>query len=421
MAMRVLKKIHKRLFIGLHLGRLFGDQISPYYTMKLGTYTYHYFITIDLLNEALLSVSTTSSEVIKRIKESITSGGIEFVVGKYALTYQDRILTCGSLKLLSSERPEFKNTPELLRDAIKFAERFAKGTTLYSQLAAFPLYITRGSENLQNLYNTNSAVIVSPEGHTCYAGFLFGIITSTLISRNIRDNIGKLPHVEYYPGIVVNVKSVACRPELLNTDSTIRCHSIRSEALISKSIIPQLILGNQNITSRLACIMWCPKLEIEKPILIGFKTLNNEELANFIFGKSLLLSTLETINEDKAYRIYIPEERLQKTYKSLVNEIKYRLGMSLDGSASFENIISEHEKRGLLLRFHQKEMLLPITMEFYLRTRKLLNSSIRNLILAKKLNDVIYLNKRDSKKLIGFSSRVWIIRPLSREDKLMII
>jgi hypothetical protein len=167
--------------------------------------------------------------------------------------------------------------------------------------------------------------------------------------------------------------------------------------------------------------MWCPKLEIEKPILIGFKTLNNEELANFIFGKSLLLSTLETINEDKAYRIYIPEERLQKTYKSLVNEIKYRLGMSLDGNASFENIISEHEKRGLLLRFHQKKMLLPITMEFYLRTRKLLNSSIRNLILAKKLNDVIYLNKRDSKKLIGFSSRVWIIRPLSREDKLMII
>jgi hypothetical protein len=419
MAMRVLKKIHKRPFIGLHLGKLFRDQISPYYTMKLGMYTYHYFITIDLLNEALLSVSTTSSEVIKRIRESITSGEIEFVVGKYALTYQDRILTCGSLNLLSSERPEFKNTPELLKDAIKFAERFAKGTTLYSQLAAFPLYTTQKSENLQNLYlyNTNSAVIVSPEGHTCYAGFLIGIITSTLISRNIRDDIRKLPHVEYYPGVVVNVKSVACRPELSNTDPTIRCRPIRFEALISKSIIPQL-----NITSMLACIMWCPKLEIEKPILIGLKTLNNEELANFIFGKSLLLSTLETINEDKAYRICIPEERLQKTYKSLVNEIKYRLGMSLDGSMSFENIISEHEKRGLLLRFHQKKMLLPITMEFYLRRRKLLNSSIRIVMIsAKKLNDVIYLNKRDSKKLIGFSSRVWIIRPLSREDKLMII
>jgi hypothetical protein len=325
--------------------------------------------------------------------------------------------------LLSSERPEFKNTRELLRDAIKFAEGFVKGTTLYSQLAAFPLYITRGYENLQNLYNTNSAVIVSPEGHTCYAGFLIGVVTSTLTSRNIRDSVEKLPHIEYYPG-VVNIKSIACRLELSNINLTIRCHSIRSEALISRSIIPQLALGDQNITSGLACIMWCPKLEIEKPILTGFKTLNNEELANFIFGKSLLLSALETINEDKAYRIGIPEERLQKTYKSLINEIKYRLGMSLDEGASFENIISEHEKRRLLLRFHQKKMLLPVTMEFYLRMRKFLNSSIRNLILAKiarKLNDVIYLNKRDSEKLRGFSSRVWVIRPLSREDKLMII
>jgi hypothetical protein len=403
----------KKRFLGFHLGEIFKGQIDPFYIIKLGTYTYYYLPIVDLYNEVLLSISTTSWRFVERIKQSIDSGELSLLIGKYALTYQDRVLTSGSLKVVSSKSPDFLKLHEPLRSGVSHVERFIKTPSLYSQLALFPIYTFKDLQNSWRLYNKNNTrIIVNPEGQFCRAGLILGILGRFFLVHKPLDVINKLPYIEYYPSTIVGIKSIACRPSQTDAERPLKCISIHIKALINKDLVPQIVSSRENIVSGLLYLNWCPKLGISMPVLVGLKDVTAEELANFIFGKALLLSSLEG---DK-FRILIPEELLRMTYNTLVREIEYRLGITCSKNVRIENIIKEHEQRNLLFRLQKK--LVPITMKLYLSCRSILNSNLKQIVFG----NIVRSLENNGKKLIGFSMRKLAVKPLeSRDNVLMII
>jgi len=403
------KRIYKKRFLGLHIGEIFRGQIHPFYIIRLGTYTYYYFVIIDLYNEMLLSVSTTSTDVIKKTKECTMSEEASIFIGKYALTFQDRVLTCGSLKVFNSKNPSFRKMPEWLKSGVNHIEHFIKTPSLYSQLALFPAYISKDSQNSWRLYNKNTRIIVNPEGQFCRAGLILGNVY--LIHKYV-DAIDKLPYIEYYPNTIVEIKSITCRPSSSYTESPLKCNSIRLKALVNKALVPRIMSSRDSTISGLLYVNWCPKLKIGMPVLVGFKDVNAEELANFIFGKALLLSSLEG---DK-FQVLIPEERLWRIYDTLVREINYRLGIMLHKNIYIRDIIKEHEQRNLLIRLQKK--LVPITMQLYLRNRSIFNSSLKQIMLK----NMVHSLRENNKKSTGFSIRESIVMPLEcHDDAFMII
>jgi hypothetical protein len=403
------KRIYKKRFLGLHIGEIFRGQIHPFYIIRLGTYTYYYFVIIDLYNEMLLSVSTTSTDVIKKTNECTMSEEASIFIGKYALTFQDRVLTCGSLKVFNSKNPSFRKMPEWLKSGVNHIERFIKTPSLYSQLALFPAYISEGSHDSWRLYNKNTWIIVNPEGQFCRAGLILGNVY--LIYKYV-NTIDKLPYIEYYPNTIVEIKSIACRPSSSYTESPLKCYSIRLRALVNKALVPRIMSSRDSTISGLLYVNWCPKLKIGMPVLVGFKDVNAEELANFIFGKALLLSSLEG---DK-FQVLIPEERLWRIYDTLIREINYRLGIMLHKNIYIKDIIKEHEQRNLLIRLQKK--LVPITMQLYLRNMSIFNSSLKQIMLK----NMVHSLRENNKKSIGFSIRESIVMPLEcYDDAFMII
>jgi hypothetical protein len=347
---------------------------------------------------------------VERIKQSIDSGELSLLIGKYALTYQDRVLTSGSLKVVSSKSPDFLKLREPLRSGVSHVERFIKTPSLYSQLAIFPIYMFKDLQNSWRLYNKNNTrIIVNPEGQFCRAGLILG---SFFLVHKPLDVINKLPYIEYYPSTIVGIKSIACRPSQTDAERPLKCISIRIRALINKDLVPQILSSRENIVSGLLYLNWCPKLGISMPVLVGLKDVTAEELANFIFGKALLLSSLEG---DK-FRILISEELLRMSYNTLVREIEYRLGITCSKNVRIEDIIKEHEQRNLLFRSQKK--LVPITMKLYLSYRSILNSNLKQIIFG----NIVRSLEKNGKKLIGFSMRKLAVKPLeSRDNVLMII
>jgi len=411
-----LRRVFKKRFVGLHFGQVFHGQLNPYYVLKLGIHSYYYFIMFDLLNEMLLSISTTSTKMLGKLKESLTSEKLSIAVGKYALTYQDRVLTCGSLKLLNSKSPDFGKAKDIIKHAVIFIENIVEKPLLFSQLAVFSLYKTN-----RGLENRNSSIIVSPEGHICQAGLLIGSVSLNINVKTPKTVTDVAPYVELYPCVNANVKVLVCRPDPQDLNMPIKCWSRVFKALVNKSLVSLLTSKDQNIG--LVFVNWCPDLSEKGPILTGYRPLSSEELANFVFGKTLLLSSFENINRDAVYRICIPEARLRRIYENLTRELKYRLGAVLN--TPVDALIKEHERYSRLLRVQGKNLLFPITLKYYLRHYKLLSSSLSTILLKRVEGEVVYLNRKhkssDKSLLVEYMNRVLAIRPLISEHVQMII
>ena len=403
------KKIFKKRFLGLHIGEIFRSQINPFYIIRLGTYTYYYFVIIDLNNEELLSVSTTSFDMINKMKEYLKSGEVGIFIGRYALVFQDRVLTCGSLKIINSKNPSFRKMPDQLRSVINHIERFIKTPSLYSQLALFPVYVFKNSQNSLKLYNSNTRLIVNSEGQFCRTGFILG---NVYLHYDYVDPIDKLPFIEYYPNKIAVIKSITCRPDSSYTDSPLKCTSIRFKALVNKALVPQKMSSSEFPLSGLLYVSWCPKLKIGMPILVGFKNVNAEELANFTFGKALLLSSIE----GDEIQFLIPEERLRRIYDTLVREIEIRLRIMFHKNASIEDIIRKHEQHNLLFRLQRK--LIPITIKMYLRNWLIFEKGLKQIFPKNIVNSFREKDKKSTKLL----TRESVVRPFERcDDALMII
>ncbi|MFZ8790951.1 MAG: hypothetical protein ACO2OS_01520 [Thermosphaera aggregans] len=403
------KKIFRERFLGLHIGEIFRSQINPFYIIRLGTYTYYYFVIIDLNNEELLSVSTTSFDMINKMKEYLKSGEVGIFIGKYALVFQDRVLTCGSLKIINSKNPSFRKMPDQLRSVINHIERFIKTPSLYSQLALFPVYVFKNSQNSLKLYNSNTRLIVNSEGQFCRTGFILG---NAYLHYDYVDPIDKLPFIEYYPNKVAVIKSIVCRPDSSYTDSPLKCTSIRFKALVNKALVPQKMSSSESPLSGLLYVSWCPKLKIGMPILVGFKNVNAEELANFTFGKTLLLSSIER----GEFQFLIPEERLRRIYDTLVREIEIRLRIEFRKHVSIEEIIRKNEQHNLLFRLQRK--LIPITIKMYLQNWLIFEKGLKQIFSRNIVNSFREKDKKSTKLL----TRESVVRPFERcNDALMII
>jgi hypothetical protein len=343
------------------------------------------------------------------MKEYLKSGEVGIFIGRYALVFQDRVLTCGSLKIINSKNPSFRKMPDQLRSVINHIERFIKTPSLYSQLALFPVYVFKNSQNSLKLYNSNTRLIVNSEGQFCRTGFILG---NVYLHYDYVDPIDKLPFIEYYPNKIAVIKSITCRPDSSYTDSPLKCTSIRFKALVNKALVPQKMSSSEFPLSGLLYVSWCPKLKIGMPILVGFKNVNAEELANFTFGKALLLSSIE----GDEFQFLIPEERLRRIYDTLVREIEIRLRIMFHKNASIEDIIRKHEQHNLLFRLQRK--LIPITIKMYLRNWLIFEKGLKQIFPKNIVNSFREKDKKSTKLL----TRESVVRPFERcDDALMII
>jgi len=416
----LLQRIHKERFLALPLGEIFKGEINPFYTIKLGNRTYYYFIILDFLNEVLLSLSVTSPNMLKEIEGIVKAEEITLLRGMYALTYRDRILTCGSLKPIRLK----ENNLMYMDDAVKFAFRAITGPTLYSWLALFPPYIIPRDNSTPYFYSENSRITATPEGHSCYGGLLIGSAYSRFGKLN--EEAGELPFIEYYPGVEAKIKYIACRPEPLGSDKPVQCRSFNHEVLVKKQLVSQLGFSYQGSPSGLLFLVWCPRLHVEKPVLVGLKPLSSEETMHFIFGKALLLSSLDNIDGQKVVRVWISEKRLKEVYDWLLFELKSKLGFRPSPHLRYEHVVNNHVRRDLIFK-SQKKGVLPITMGFYLRCLNFfkLDNFAKTTFLetqcTKENEEVIYLERDSIKQFSDSSSRALLLSPMANDRRLMII
>ena len=422
-ACRVLRRLFKKRFVGVHIGYLFRDQFRPYYVLNLGSYSYYYFIILDWYNEMSLSLSTTSYKMIEKLLKSLESKEPHIIVGKYALTYQDRLLTCGSLKLLSSKSltsTKFK----YVAHAVEFVETGVKTPYVFSQLALFTMYTTKKSrdDKYVPLYNRNSCIIVSPEGHSCYAGFILGSITSEKLEFNTKHKSQSPPHIKIVPYMVLGIKAIACRPDTQDPNAPIKCRSVRIQALVNESLI-SVLKECQNKTC-LIFVNWCPDLGERRAIIMGIKPLSGEELASYLLGKVMLLSSFEITGDDVVYRVLMPEDRLRNHYKCVLNHLKYRLGTTVK-EEMYNKVLIDHVKHCQIIKFLRKKTILPLSLKLYLHLYSWLSldPTLRNHWLEQILRgkEAIHLSKKSSKVPVVYTGKILAIKPLASTYSLMII
>jgi hypothetical protein len=170
--------------------------------------------------------------------------------------------------------------------------------------------------------------------------------------------------------------------------------------------------SSESPLSGLLYVSWCPKLKIGMPILVGFKNVNAEELANFTFGKTLLLSSIER----GEFQFLIPEERLRRIYDTLVREIEIRLRIEFRKHVSIEEIIRKNEQHNLLFRLQRK--LIPITIKMYLQNWLIFEKGLKQIFSRNIVNSFREKDKKSTKLL----TRESVVRPFERcNDALMII
>jgi hypothetical protein len=413
-------QILKEQFVALHLREIFKGEINPFYTINLGAYTYYYFIILDLHNEVLLSLATTSLNIVKMVEELVKAEEMTLLVGKYSLTYRDRILTCGSFESIRLKEDDLP----YMDDAVKFAYRSITGPTLYSWLALFPPYIIE-KNSTHYFYNENSRITASPDGRSCYGGFLLG--SAYLVSRELREEAGELPFLEYSTGVDAGIKSIRCRPAPLGSDEPIECRPFYVRALVNKQLSSQLGFLSQKSTNGLLYLIWCPGLHVEKPVLVGLKTLSSDETEHFLFGKAMILSSLDYIDGEKVFRVWIPVKRLQEIYNSLIKTLMHRVGVQTSPNGHFEDVFNNHVKRDLIF-ISQKKGILPVTMRFYKRNHNMLfkfekfaRKAILETYRAMENEEIIYLERKPISQSSDFSSRALLLLPLTNNDCYMLI
>ena len=86
----------------------------------------------------------------------------------------------------------------------------------------------------------------------------------------------------------------------------------------------------------------------------------------------MVLSSLDYIDGEKVFRVWIPGKRLQEIYNSLIKTLMHRVGVQTSPNGHFEDVFNNHVKRDLIF-MSQKKGILPVTMRFYKRNHMLFN------------------------------------------------
>jgi len=157
---------------------------------------------------------------------------------------------------------------------------------------------------------------------------------------------------------------------------------------------------------------------------MGIKPLSGEELASYLLGKVMFLSSFEITGDDMVYRVLMPEERIHNYYKCVLNHFKYRLGTAIK-EEMYNKVLIDHEKHRRVIKFPRKKIILPLSLKLYLRLYSWLSLDpiLRNHWLEQILRgkEAIHLSKKSRKVPVVYTGKILAIKPLASTYSLMII